>query len=268
MPTKSDGKADSKACSKAGKSMCKKRKLAVKNIAAKNKKISVKNLNVKKLGAKTKKTRHLNSFANAPDAKSVNISIFNKLIRSKRLPELPPKPKLTTRQVLADKLTKFCGSWKFILIFICFLLAWVILNTLIVVFRWDPFPFTLLNLILSSLAALQAPIILISQNRSAERDRITVLRDYAINRKTERENRALLALLKKVYHLLEKRKWEKRISNTTISTAVDKTNLSPEEISKFHDVFSSARYTLKPQTAQGIKDAERVFKSVTSIIKK
>lgn len=97
------------------------------------------------------------------------------------------KPKLTKGQIIADRITSFGGSWTFIIIFLGVLAAWIIVNSLVLILSWDPKPFILLNLALSCLAALQAPVILMSQNRSAERDRVKAERDYYINRKSERE---------------------------------------------------------------------------------
>jgi len=97
------------------------------------------------------------------------------------------KPKLTKGQIVADKVSMFAGSWTFIISFIGFLIIWMIINTLAWINSWDPYPFILLNLILSCLAALQAPVILMSQNRAAERDRAKAERDYYVNRKAERE---------------------------------------------------------------------------------
>ena len=89
----------------------------------------------------------------------------------------------------ADGLTRVAGSWGFILSFAGFLILWVILNTSWILFgtTWDPRPFILLNLALSCLAAFQAPIILMSQNRTSEKDRQRAEYDYAINRKAEKE---------------------------------------------------------------------------------
>jgi len=100
--------------------------------------------------------------------------------------------KLTLGQRAADKLTKNMGSWSFIILFFIFLLAWMFLNAYFFVHyletgAFDPYPFILLNLVLSCLAAIQAPIIMMSQNRQAERDRIKAERDYMVNRKAERE---------------------------------------------------------------------------------
>jgi uncharacterized membrane protein len=88
----------------------------------------------------------------------------------------------------ADYMAEFGGSWTFILLFLVFLLVWIAINFYAVYgLDWDPYPFILLNLILSCLAAIQAPIILMSQNRAAHRDRLKAERDYYVNRKAERE---------------------------------------------------------------------------------
>ena len=94
---------------------------------------------------------------------------------------------MTFGQKAADKLTKHAGSWGFILGFIVFLILWIIINIYGWINSWDPYPFILLNLCLSCIAALQAPIILMSQNRGAQKDRQRVEYDYAVNRRTERE---------------------------------------------------------------------------------
>ena len=89
---------------------------------------------------------------------------------------------------LADKLASFGGSWTFIAIFIAFLVAWSIVNGVLLGHRaWDPYPFILLNLFLSMLASLQAPVILMSQNRAAARDRLNAAHDYEVNLKAEME---------------------------------------------------------------------------------
>ena len=90
-------------------------------------------------------------------------------------------------QRAADGLTKWAGSWVFIIAFLVFLVLWMLVNVYGWVNQWDPFPFILLNLVLSCLAAIQAPIILMSQNRENQRDRIRSEYDYAVNRKAERE---------------------------------------------------------------------------------
>lgn len=88
---------------------------------------------------------------------------------------------------VADKISEIAGSWGFILLFICFLIGWIILNTCILVGtnRVDPYPFILLNLVLSCVAALQAPVIMMSQNRQAEKDSLRNQNDYRTDLKSE-----------------------------------------------------------------------------------
>ena len=113
------------------------------------------------------------------------------------------KRKLTIGQKTADSLSKWAGSWYFIIGFFIFLLLWMFLNS----YLWikylsgdpfDPFPFILLNLVLSCLAAIQAPVILMSQNRSTERDRLRVEYDYNVNRLAEKEIRQLKTQLDRI----------------------------------------------------------------------
>ncbi len=88
---------------------------------------------------------------------------------------------------LADKLSTFAGSWKFIILFVVIMGAWMGVNFYLGTQAFDPFPFILLNLILSTLAALQAPVILMSQNRQATKDRAQSENDYQVNLKNEVE---------------------------------------------------------------------------------
>jgi len=98
----------------------------------------------------------------------------------------------TFGQIVADKVAAFGGSWRFIISFFIFILIWIASNVYILLNKgFDPFPFILLNLILSCLAALQAPIIMMSQNRQEEKDRARAKKDYMINLKSELEIRML-----------------------------------------------------------------------------
>jgi uncharacterized membrane protein len=102
------------------------------------------------------------------------------------------KENITYGQKLADKVATFGGSWTFISIFAIFLLVWMIINAIVLANRsFDPYPFILLNLILSCLAAIQAPIIMMSQNRQEQKDRERAKNDYMINLKSEMEIRLL-----------------------------------------------------------------------------
>ncbi|RTY99738.1 DUF1003 domain-containing protein [Flavobacterium sp. RSP49] len=98
----------------------------------------------------------------------------------------------TVGQKVADKVAAFGGSWKFIILFGVFILLWILANIYILLNKgFDPYPFILLNLILSCLAALQAPVIMMSQNRQEEKDRERAKKDYMINLKSELEIRML-----------------------------------------------------------------------------
>ncbi len=98
----------------------------------------------------------------------------------------------TVGQKVADKVAAFGGSWKFIILFGVFILFWILINIYIFLNKgFDPYPFILLNLILSCLAALQAPVIMMSQNRQEEKDRERAKKDYMINLKSELEIRML-----------------------------------------------------------------------------
>ena len=95
----------------------------------------------------------------------------------------------------ADRVVRVMGSWRFVIIQSIILVFWVILNFPAWVQRWDPYPFILMNLFLSLQAAYTAPMILMSQNRDAERDRMVAANDYEINQTAEKELRIVLAHL-------------------------------------------------------------------------
>lgn len=98
----------------------------------------------------------------------------------------------TFGQRIADKVATFGGSWTFIIIFVSFLLGWIAINVFVFLNKgFDPYPFILLNLLLSCIAALQAPVIMMSQNRQGEKDREKAQSDYMINLKSELEIRML-----------------------------------------------------------------------------
>ncbi|QNF34883.1 DUF1003 domain-containing protein [Adhaeribacter swui] len=104
----------------------------------------------------------------------------------------PPKEILTRGQKISDKVARFGGSWLFIISFFIILTFWILFNTLAPhKDEFDPYPFILMNLVLSCIAALQAPIIMMSQNRQEEKDRKRSENDYLINLKAELEIRAL-----------------------------------------------------------------------------
>ena len=104
----------------------------------------------------------------------------------------PPKEVLSRGQEVSDKVARFGGSWAFIISFFVILIVWIVFNsTGPSTNNFDPYPFILMNLILSCIAALQAPIIMMSQNRQEEKDRQRSENDYLINLKAELEIRAL-----------------------------------------------------------------------------
>ena len=114
--------------------------------------------------------------------------------------------KLTLGEFLADRIATFGGSWRFIIVFGSVLVVWILINTIALAAKpFDPYPFILLNLILSCLAAIQAPVIMMSQNRQESKDRLRSEHDYRINLKAELEIRHLH---EKVDHLLS-RQWER-----------------------------------------------------------
>jgi uncharacterized membrane protein len=119
--------------------------------------------------------------------------------------------RLTFGQRLADRVAAFGGSWTFILSALVALTCWIVLNALVLTHRgkaFDPFPFILLNLVLSMLAALQAPVIMMAQNRQETKDRINAAHDYEVNLKAELE---IMALHQKVDGLREQQ-WAELIA--------------------------------------------------------
>lgn len=118
---------------------------------------------------------------------------------------------LTFGQKMADKVASFGGSWVFISIFACVMVIWIILNSFILIklnSSFDPYPYILLNLVLSMLAAIQAPIILMSQNRQAYKDRLSAEHDYEVNLKSELE---IISLHEKL-DSLKQEQWKELIS--------------------------------------------------------
>jgi uncharacterized membrane protein len=122
----------------------------------------------------------------------------NKILSENIEPDIDEK--LTFGQRLADTIAEFGGSWTFIMVFFFFLMLWILLNIWWLASRaFDPFPFILLNLILSCIAAIQAPVIMMSQNRQEQKDRIRGEHDYKINLKAELE---IKLLHEKIDHLI------------------------------------------------------------------
>ena len=98
-------------------------------------------------------------------------------------------------------MAEFGGSWKFIILFFAVMAVWIAVNSIVLLWHpWDPYPFILFNLILSMLAAIQAPIIMMSQNRQEDRDRLRAENDYKVNLKAEIEIRALSEKMDQLLH--------------------------------------------------------------------
>ena len=112
----------------------------------------------------------------------------------------------TFGQRMADRVAKFGGSWTFILLFSFSIVVWIIIYTWFLLSgkSFDPYPFILLNLVLSCLAALQAPIIMMSQNRQADKDRLMEKNDYEVNLQAERDIRKIQDHLERILKELKK----------------------------------------------------------------
>lgn len=127
----------------------------------------------------------------------------------------PPGDILTRGQRISDRVARFGGSWSFIISFLVVLLAWILFNTMAVAGNeFDPYPFILMNLILSCIAALQAPIIMMSQNRLQARDSLRAEHDFRINLKAELEIRHLHSKL----DLLLTHQWQRLLEIQQLQT--------------------------------------------------
>jgi uncharacterized membrane protein len=151
----------------------------------------------KKLGPEFEKLgkKMVNIGTTAPDL----FSKLNKPFKS---------PTRTIGQKAADWLTKWAGSWVFIILLGVIMVIWIVINSSWLIFgrEWDPYPFILLNFVLSTLAAIQAPIILMSQNRTGQKDRARSEYDYAVNKKAEREIRQVQAQLTRIERRMFRKK--------------------------------------------------------------
>ena len=115
---------------------------------------------------------------------------------------------------VADRMATFAGSWRFIITFFCIMLLWVAMNLLTGNHGFDPYPFILLNLVLSTLAGLQAPVILMAQNRQSDKDRAVAQNDYQVNLKNELE---LADLHRKVDVMSDALNIQTRLLNALVS---------------------------------------------------
>ena len=107
------------------------------------------------------------------------------LLADSKISESPATEKYTLGQRSADAIARFAGSWAFIFAFTGVLILWMVINTILASNAFDPYPFILLNLVLSCVAAIQAPLIMMSQNRQEDKDRRRAENDYKVNLKTE-----------------------------------------------------------------------------------
>lgn len=158
-------------------------------------------------------------------------SLAHQDIRAENVNQMFEK-ELTFGEKMADKVAKFGGSWKFILSFIFVIIVWMIFNSVYLCNdAFDPYPFILLNLVLSCLAAIQAPVIMMSQNRQAEKDRLQANEEYCTNLKAELEIQQLHSKL----DIFMKHQWESLIElqKIQIELAEDlvhrKKNLKPKD---------------------------------------
>ena len=143
----------------------------------------------------------------AQTEESVLNNIINKDIISENSNKVYSKKQLIGQNI-ADSVAKFGGSWTFILFFIFALLFWIVLNSIMILKKpFDPYPYILLNLVLSCLAAIQAPVIMMSQNRQEEKDRIRAENDYQVNLKAEIE---IKILHEKLNHLITEQ-WDRLV---------------------------------------------------------
>jgi uncharacterized membrane protein len=124
-------------------------------------------------------------------------------MRAARNPNEVIEERLTTGDRVADGVARFGGSWKFIISFGVVLVAYAGLNIVLATRAWDPYPFILLNLFLSMLAAVQAPVIMMSQNRQDAKDRLRSELDFAVNRKAEAEITQLAGKLNRLEERLD-----------------------------------------------------------------
>lgn len=135
--------------------------------------------------------------------------------------------KATFGQKMADRISAWAGSWTFIILFLFFMLVWMGINALLGNQAFDPFPFILLNLTLSTLAALQAPVILMSQNRQSQKDRAQAQNDYQVNLKNEME---IVDLHRKVDVLLTALDQQTRLVNALVAARRQEINATVRAI--------------------------------------
>ena len=134
---------------------------------------------------KKDRKRIIKELLNVTDKEFTDEELVSTLTSTSVTQSLKREQKVTFGQKAADAVAKFAGSWAFIFSFISVMIIWIVLNVLLAVNAFDPYPFILLNLVLSCIAAVQAPLIMMSQNRQEAKDRERAESDYKINLKTE-----------------------------------------------------------------------------------
>lgn len=158
--------------------------------------------------------------SDSSEMKTLNETVFNSIKQGNPVSKNingDEDASLTVGQKTADAIAKFGGSWPFIFCFIIVLVSWITINAMALLGKpFDPYPFILLNLVLSCLAAIQAPVIMMSQNRQADRDRLQTTNDYQTNLKAEIEIRFLH---QKLDHLLTN-EWQHLIEIQTIQVSL------------------------------------------------
>jgi uncharacterized membrane protein len=112
--------------------------------------------------------------------------------------DVETEERLSLGDIVADRVTRELGSWRFIAVYFALLLLWLVVNTVAWMRHWDPYPFIFLNLVLSFQGAFAAPIILMSQNRQEDRDRLAEQYDHAVNLRAEREVAAIQARIEEL----------------------------------------------------------------------
>ena len=122
---------------------------------------------------------------NRTDQEFTDEELIHQLIMTNITENSNETEKLSFGQRASDAVAKFAGSWAFIFSFTGVLILWMVVNTVLAAKAFDPYPFILLNLVLSCIAAIQAPLIMMSQNRQEEKDRRRAENDYKVNLKTE-----------------------------------------------------------------------------------
>jgi|HubBroStandDraft_2_1064218.scaffolds.fasta_scaffold215024_2 uncharacterized membrane protein len=139
--------------------------------------------------------------------------------------------KLTTGQRIADRLATVMGSWAFIIIQSIILAFWISLNVIAYINHWDPYPFILLNLALSFQAAYAAPIIMMSQNRQAAKDRLMAEQDYEINLKAEEELKSIMNHLEQqdevMLDILRRMEGQHQVIMTKLGTTAPDSSAAP-----------------------------------------